>query len=108
VIDNCVLPGDASIEIAKDLPKAAPLSTVVCCSILQSIVAEVAVRMHQDGFTPPIFTSANVPEGDATLAKNRINFGGGRPAGELMEKTRDVCKAGQRIEFNLEFSNSVK
>ena len=78
VIDNCVVPGDASIEIAKDLPKAAPLSTVVCCSILQSIVAEVAVRMYQDGFTPPIFTSANVPEGDAALAKNRINFGGGR------------------------------
>lgn len=78
VIDTCVVPGDASIEIAKELPKTAPLSTVVSCAILQSIVAEVAARMYKDGFTPPIFTSANVPEGDALLKKHSAVFGGAR------------------------------
>lgn len=78
VIDTCVVPGDASIEIAPNLPKAAPLSTVVSCSILQALTAEVAVRMYKDGFTPPIFTSANVPEGDAVLKKHSAVFGGAR------------------------------
>lgn len=78
VIDTCVVPGDASIEIAPNLPKTAPLSTVVSCSIMQSLVAEVAARMYKDGFTPPIFTSANVPEGDAVLKKHSAVFGGAR------------------------------
>lgn len=78
VIDTCVVPGDASIEIASSLPKAAPLSTVVSCSILQALVAEVAARMYKDGFVPPIFTSANVPEGDAALKKHSMVFGGAR------------------------------
>jgi len=78
VIDNCVVAGDACIEIAKDLPKTAPLSTVVCCAILQSLVAEVAVRMYKDGVIPPVGTSANVPGGDASLEKFRAQFGGGR------------------------------
>jgi uncharacterized phosphosugar-binding protein len=78
VIDSCVVPGDACIEIAPNLPKTAPLSTVVCCAILQSIVAEIGVRMYKDGVPPPVGTSANVPEGDAALDKFRKNFGGGR------------------------------
>ena len=78
VIDTCVVPGDASIEIDPNLPKAAPLSTVVSCSILQALVAEVAARMHKDGFAPPIFTSANVPQGDAVLKKHSAVFGGAR------------------------------
>jgi uncharacterized phosphosugar-binding protein len=78
VIDNCVVVGDACIEVAKDLPKVAPLSTVVCCSILQAMVAEVATRMYQDGIRPPVGLSANVPGGDASLDEYRAKFGGKR------------------------------
>jgi uncharacterized phosphosugar-binding protein len=78
VIDNCVLPGDACVEIAPGLPKAAPLSTVVCCSILQSLVAETATRLYQQGIEPPIWTSANVPGGDERLAQLMTQFGGSR------------------------------
>ncbi len=78
VIDNCVLPGDACIEIAPDQPKCAPLSTVVCCSIMQCLVAEVATRLYQQGIEPPVWVSANVPGGDARLAHLTERFGGAR------------------------------
>jgi len=78
VIDTCVEPGDACIEIAAGLPKVAPLSTVVSCSILQAMVAEVAVRMHKDGFEPPVTLSANVPGGDEKLSEFLKRFGGKR------------------------------
>jgi uncharacterized phosphosugar-binding protein len=78
VIDNCVIPGDACIEIAPDLPKAAPLSTVVCCSIMQCLVAEVATRLYQRGIEPPIWLSANIPGGDDRLAHLMTRFGGAR------------------------------
>lgn len=78
VIDNCVPPGDACVEIAPGLPKAAPLSTVVCCSIMQSLVAEIAARLYQQGVEPPIWISANVPGGDDRLAKLMLQFGGAR------------------------------
>lgn len=77
-IDNCVVPGDACIEIAPGLPKAAPLSTVVSCSILQSLVAEVATRLYLDGYEPPIWLSANVPGGDQRLDQLMERYGGSR------------------------------
>ncbi len=78
VIDNCVIPGDACVEIGPGLPKAAPLSTVVCCSILQSLVAEVAMRLYQDGFDPPIWMSANIPGGDERMWQLMEHYGGSR------------------------------
>ncbi len=78
VIDNCVIPGDACIEIAPGLPKTAPLSTVVCCSIMQCLVAETATRLYQQGIDPPVWTSANVPGGDERLARLLEQFGGAR------------------------------
>ncbi|MCS7249119.1 MAG: SIS domain-containing protein [Anaerolineales bacterium] len=65
VIDTHIPPGDACIEIAPQLPKVAPLSTVIGAAILQSLVAEVALRWYQTQATPPpIWMSANLPEGD--------------------------------------------
>jgi len=78
VIDTCVEPGDACIEVAPNLPKAAPLSTVVSCAILQSMVAEVATRMYADGVEPPLWLSANVPGGDERLPALREKNGGRR------------------------------
>lgn len=78
VIDNCVVPGDACVEIAADLPKAAPLSSVVTCSIMQCLVAEVAARLYRCGIEPPIWKSANVPGGDERLAYLMSRYGGAR------------------------------
>lgn len=78
VIDTCVEPGDACVEIGPGLPKAAPLSTVVCSAIMQSIVAEAAGRMVADGVEPPVWVSANVPGGDEKTAQLSERFGGKR------------------------------
>jgi uncharacterized phosphosugar-binding protein len=65
VIDTHTPPGDAAVEIAPGLPKVSPLSTVVGAAILQALVAEVALRWYQtQGTPPPVWMSANVPEGD--------------------------------------------
>ncbi len=78
VIDNCVVPGDACVEIAPGLPKTAPLSTVVCCAIMQCLVAETAARLYRQGIEPPVWVSANVPGGDERLAHLTKRFGGAR------------------------------
>jgi len=66
VIDTHVPAGDAAITIHPDLPRVAPLSTVVGAAILQALVAEVAARWHRLQKTPPpVWVSANVPGGDA-------------------------------------------
>lgn len=78
VIDNCVVPGDACVEIALGIPKAAPLSTVVGAAILQALVAEVAKRLYDAGVEPPIWLSANVPGGDQRLTELAARYGGHR------------------------------
>ena len=79
VIDCCLEVGDACIEVGPGLPKVAPQATVVCCAILQSIMAEVATRMYsRDGIIPPIWISINSPGGDQKVAELREVFGGNR------------------------------
>jgi uncharacterized phosphosugar-binding protein len=78
VIDSCLEIGDACIEIGEGLPKVAPQATVVCCAILQSIMAEVATRMYKDGFVPPVWISINSLGGEETIAELRLKFGGNR------------------------------
>jgi uncharacterized phosphosugar-binding protein len=77
-IDNCIPTGDAVIKIAEGIPKAAPVSTVVHCSIMQAIVAEVAMRLYDQGIEPPLWVSANVPGGDERTAELMKQFGGAR------------------------------
>jgi uncharacterized phosphosugar-binding protein len=77
-IDNCIPTGDAVIKIADGIPMAAPVSTVVHCSIMQAIVAEVATRLHEQGIEPPLWVSANVPGGDERTAELMEQFGGAR------------------------------
>lgn len=64
VIDNHVPSGDALVELQSGFPKVAAVSTVVGAAILQSLVAEVAQRLFDRGQEPPIWVSANVPNGD--------------------------------------------
>jgi uncharacterized phosphosugar-binding protein len=78
VIDNRIPPGDAVIEIGEGLPKAAPISTIIHCLIMQSIVAEVATRLYKAGVKPPLWMSANVPGGDAWAEEMMKQFGGSR------------------------------
>jgi uncharacterized phosphosugar-binding protein len=78
VIDNCIDAGDACVEIAPDLPKAASLSTLACSTIIQTIIAETAGRMYADGHNPPIWMSANVPGGDERTHQLRDLYGGKR------------------------------
>ncbi len=78
VIDTHVVPGDAAVEIAPDLPKTSPLSTVVCAAILQALVAQVAQRLHDQGIEPPVWTSANVPGGDKRNVDLVARYGGRR------------------------------
>lgn len=63
VIDNGSPLGDASVEIAPDLPKVGPLSTIACATVLNCIVCETAVELHARGIVPPIAVSGNVPRG---------------------------------------------
>lgn len=78
VIDNRIPPGDAVIEIGEGLPKAAPISTIIHCLIMQAIVAEVATQLYRAGVKPPIWMSANVPGGDVWAEEMTKQFGGSR------------------------------
>lgn len=78
VIDTCTDVDDACIEIGKDLPKVSPQGTVVCCTILQSIMAAVAMQMVQDGAIPPVWIGMNRPGGDEKITELRAKFGGNR------------------------------
>ena len=64
VIDNHGEKGDACIEIEGITQKVAPTSTVVSTTIMNIVVSEVALRLAEEGITPPIFHSANVDGGD--------------------------------------------
>jgi len=64
VIDNHGEKGDACIEIEGITQKVAPTSTVVSTTIMNIVVSEVALRLAEEGITPPVFHSANVDGGD--------------------------------------------
>jgi len=73
VIDTHVPPGDAVLELSSDLPRIAPLSTVIGATIMQAIIAEVICKLIENGEEKPdIWASANMPGGDEhnrTVAK---------------------------------------
>ncbi|MGC8836103.1 MAG: sugar isomerase domain-containing protein [Infirmifilum sp.] len=64
VIDNKVPEGDAILEIEGFTQKVAPISTIVCAFILQSIAARVVEKLLERGLEPEVWMSANVPGGD--------------------------------------------
>lgn len=57
VTNNRMSPGDAILEIGDDIPKAARISIIIHCLIIQTIVAEVATRLYNAGVRPPFFIS---------------------------------------------------
>jgi uncharacterized phosphosugar-binding protein len=63
-IDNHVPDGDATLEINPLTARISPLSTVVGSAILQALVAETIGILLTEGIIPPIWSSANLPDGD--------------------------------------------
>lgn len=64
VIDNGARAGDAAVEYAPGR-FAAAVSGMVNAYVVNRIVAEVCARYLADGAEPPVYLSANLPEGDA-------------------------------------------
>ncbi len=64
VIDNCGVPGDASIKLDGLEEAIGPTSTAVGTSLINSIVIEAVERLIADGIVPPVFMSANLDGGD--------------------------------------------
>ncbi len=66
VIDNCGVLGDASVELQS--PRGpihvSPTSTAAGIFIVNSIVALATKMLIDDSLDPPVFTSANVDNGD--------------------------------------------
>ena len=69
VIDNCGIPGDASMRLP-GLPEAiGPTSTAVGAALINGIVIETVERLIDKGIIPPVFMSANLDAGGAHNAK---------------------------------------
>lgn len=64
VLDNCGCVGDASIHIDGVPEKVAPTSTAIGAAMLNAVVARTVEILCEQGITPPVFLSANIPGGD--------------------------------------------
>jgi uncharacterized phosphosugar-binding protein len=65
VLDTMVPAGDAVVELPGYDWRVSPISTLVSITMLNAIVAQTARNLVALGKQPPVFISANVPEGDA-------------------------------------------
>ncbi|MFW5864773.1 MAG: SIS domain-containing protein [Candidatus Izemoplasmataceae bacterium] len=64
VIDNHGDIGDACVHVEGINQKVAATSTVVATTIVNIIISEAAIKLAEEGITPPIFHSANLDGGD--------------------------------------------
>jgi len=64
VLDNGAPYGDAVLPLP-DGGSACGLSSITAALLAQMMVAETLVRLVERGVTPPVYLSANIPEGDA-------------------------------------------
>ena len=63
VIDNCVIPGDALLEVPGISERICPTSTVMGAVIVNLLMAQVVERLVAAGAAPPVLRSANLPGG---------------------------------------------
>jgi uncharacterized phosphosugar-binding protein len=63
VIDNLAPYGDSTLQLG-DGPRVGPVSSITAAYIGQLLTLATAARLAEDGITPPIFLSANIPGGD--------------------------------------------
>lgn len=76
VIDNCGVPGDASVEVEGMAGKCAPTSSVIGCAIINGLVAETSALLVAMGEEPPVFRSANLDGGDEYNAELLARYKG--------------------------------
>jgi uncharacterized phosphosugar-binding protein len=65
VVDTCGEVGDAAVAYPGLAGKVAPTSLLVGSFIINSLVCRVVELFLAEGLTPPVYLSANLPEGDA-------------------------------------------
>lgn len=59
VLDTCVPPGDALVEVPGFPHKIASASTIASCITMQAIAAETGARLASRGIIPPVYPSHN-------------------------------------------------
>ena len=64
VLDTMVPKGDAVVELQDSGWRTSPISTIISVAMLNAIVAQTVQNLVNAGTTPPVFISANLPEGD--------------------------------------------
>lgn len=69
LLDNGAPYGDAVGEIDGFGQKVGPVSTVGGCACLNAVIAETVQLLVADGYTPPVFMSANMDGGDEFNAR---------------------------------------
>ncbi|MCL4514184.1 MAG: SIS domain-containing protein [Firmicutes bacterium] len=62
-LDNCVIPGDAVLELPGLAQKVGPISTLLGALILNVLIIRVIERLIEAGQVPPVFMSSNLPGG---------------------------------------------
>ncbi len=75
VIDNCGCAGDAALDVPATELQTAATSSLVGIAIMEQIVYGVACRFAEAGREPPIFKTANLPDGDAWNARMIQDYG---------------------------------
>jgi uncharacterized phosphosugar-binding protein len=63
-IDTHTKPGDADIELPGFPYRVGAMSTIAGSAIVQAITVQAAGILAEKGIAPPVWVSANVPEGD--------------------------------------------
>ena len=63
LLDNGVCHGDAAVEIGESGMRVGPISTISSCMIAQCVVVQADELMYQQGLTPPVYVSGNIPGG---------------------------------------------
>lgn len=74
VIDNHCIYGDAVLEFDGLDMKAVGTSSILSITILESMVANTIELCLEEGYTPPIWVSGNVDDGDKKNNENYLKF----------------------------------
>lgn len=69
LLDNGAPHGDAAVTIEGFAQAVGPLSSITGIALANALMVETVDRLVAQGYTPPVFVSANLDEGDAFNAR---------------------------------------
>jgi len=95
VIDNRAPYGDTTIPLG-EVAKVGAVSSITAAFIAQLLTIGVADRLAADGATPPVYISANIPEGDAHNNALEARFGNRIKRGAASVSPRNQRKVGSQ------------